>query len=225
MDLPFTPANLFVHGSNLILLLAYTTRDMMWLRVLALAAAVTIIPYYFIQPSVLWPPLLWSLVYAVVHAYHIAFLVRQRRPVTLTADERRLRELSFPSLQPYEFLQLLRLGEWAEVAEGTPFDLGRDTMVLLAEGRVEASAGGTPLGELTPGQLIGVSFMLEGEPDWLHLRAATAVRVVRWSRARLEAEMKRSPHIGAACASLLNHDLASKLIRLAGEFKSAKPSA
>ena len=55
-----TGPDLLVHGSNLILLFAYTRREMLSLRILALVAAVTIIPYYALQPTVLWPPLLWS---------------------------------------------------------------------------------------------------------------------------------------------------------------------
>ena len=214
----FHRADLLVHGSNLILLLAYTTRDMLWLRYLALAAAVTIIPYYVIQPEVLWPPIVWSAVYAGVHTYHIAALLRERRPVQMSPDEERLHALSFPSLEPALFLRLLRLGEWEDAPVGTEFDLERESVLLLTEGRVEASRSGAQVGHIQPGELVGVALALEGEPDWVFdLSAATPVRFVRWSRADLEAEMEKSPHIRAACTSLVNHDLARKLLRRSNE--------
>jgi hypothetical protein len=38
------------HVSNLLLLVSYSVRDMLWLRWFAVAAAIIIMPYYLWQP-------------------------------------------------------------------------------------------------------------------------------------------------------------------------------
>ena len=207
-----TAADLFVHGSNLILLVAYTRRDMLSLRILALAASLTIVPYYAVQPRVLWPPIVWSLVYAVVHAYHLVILVRERRPVAMTPDEQRLHEMAFPSLEPYEFRRLAGLIEWMDVDAGAKIELRRESVLFLFEGGVRATFQGNELGSLHAGQLLGVAFQLEGLVHGLELVSASRARLVRWRRADLEAQIEASPQIGAAIHAFLDHDLAGKVL-------------
>ena len=222
--LPLSGADLLVHGSNLILLFAYTRRDMLWLRVLALAAAVTIVPYYTLQPQVLWSPLFWSFVYSVVHAYQIVVLLRERRPIELTTDERRLYEMSFPSLASHEFKRLMRLSDWSDAGPGTRIGVREDSVRLLFAGGVEASSGGEVLGSVLPGEFLGIAFQLEDAADGIELLASTPVRMVSWSRSALKSEMDASPSIGAAFNSLLNHDLARKMIRMAGRNAPGDPA-
>jgi hypothetical protein len=52
------PLDLLVHFSNVLLLLAYSVRDILWLRWFAVAAALTNIPYFLLQRHILWPPIL-----------------------------------------------------------------------------------------------------------------------------------------------------------------------
>ena len=50
------PADYLVHFSNVLLLVSYSVRDMLWLRWFAVAAAITNIQYFLLQRDVLWPP-------------------------------------------------------------------------------------------------------------------------------------------------------------------------
>ena len=61
------PADYLVHFSNVLLLVAYSVRDILWLRWFAVAAALTNIPYFLLQGSVLWPPVLWALVFTGIN--------------------------------------------------------------------------------------------------------------------------------------------------------------
>jgi hypothetical protein len=160
-----------VHGSNLILLFAYTRREMLSLRILALVAAVTIIPYYVVQPTVLWHPLFWSGVYGLVHSYHIVVLLLQRRPVELTPDEERLYAMSLSNLERGEFKHVMRFCTWRDAAPGARFEIGPDTVLLLTEGRVDAVLHGDRVSAFEPGDLLGIAFALAGAPG-LELEAA-----------------------------------------------------
>jgi hypothetical protein len=88
-------ADYLVHFSNILLLVAYSVRDILWLRWFAVAAALTNIPYFLLQGTVLWPPVLWALVFTAMNLYQIARLYLERRPVVLSEDEQKLYDLGF----------------------------------------------------------------------------------------------------------------------------------
>lgn len=80
-----------VHFSNLLLLVSYSVRNILWLRWFAVAAALTNIPYFLYQPSILWPPILWAGVFTSINLYQIWRIYMERRPVVLSRDEQTLR--------------------------------------------------------------------------------------------------------------------------------------
>src|SRR5213076_1953882 len=95
-----------VHFSNILMLLSYSVRDILWLRWFAVGAALTNIPYFLLQGTVLWPPILWAAVFTTINLYQIARLYLERRPVVLSQDEQKLYDLGFRSLRPREFVSL-----------------------------------------------------------------------------------------------------------------------
>ena len=107
-----------VHFSNILMLLSYSVRDILWLRWFAVAAALTNIPYFLLQGTVLWPPVLWALVFTAINLYQIARLYLERRPVVLSQDEQKLYDLAFRSLRPREFVSLSLVGEWKSAEAG-----------------------------------------------------------------------------------------------------------
>ena len=54
MNIPL--ADYLVHLSNIMLLVSYSVRDILWLRWFAVGAALINIPYFLLQGTVLWPP-------------------------------------------------------------------------------------------------------------------------------------------------------------------------
>src|SRR5438309_10157005 len=107
-----------VHFSNILMLLSYSVRDILWLRWFAVAAALTNIPYFLLQGTVLWPPVLWALVFTAINLYQITRIYLERRPVVLSEDERRLYDLGFRSLRQREFVALALAGEWKSAEAG-----------------------------------------------------------------------------------------------------------
>jgi Popeye protein conserved region len=114
----FEPLNLLVHFANVLLLISYSVRSMLWLRWFAVASAVTALPYYLAQEEVLWPPVLWALVFIALNLYQIARIYAERRPVVLSADEQTLYDMGFQSLRPRQFLSLVVTGEWKDARPG-----------------------------------------------------------------------------------------------------------
>ena len=52
----FNP-NYFIHAANVLLLVAYSVRDILWLRLFAVAASAISLPYFVLQPTPQWPPM------------------------------------------------------------------------------------------------------------------------------------------------------------------------
>jgi len=71
----------FIHAANILLLIAYSVRDVLWLRLFAVAASLIAIPYYVLQPTLLWAPLAWSVVFAGINLFQSWLLFVERRPV------------------------------------------------------------------------------------------------------------------------------------------------
>src|SRR3989442_14979477 len=119
-------ADYLVHISNIMLLVSYSVRDILWLRWFAVGAALINIPYFLLQGTVLWPPVLWALVFIAINLYQITRIYLERRPVVLSEDERKLYDLGFRSLRPREFVSLSLVGEWKSAEPG-------ETVVTEAE--------------------------------------------------------------------------------------------
>jgi hypothetical protein len=210
-------ADYLVHFSNILLLVSYSVRDILWLRWFAVAAALTNIPYFLLQGIVLWPPVLWALVFTAINLYQIARLYLERRPVVLSADEQALYDLSFRSLRPREFVSLTLVGEWktAEadervVTEGEPLS----GLCIAITGTAEVRKQGARIGALRPGQIIGTALALTGEPSPVEVRFIEPARYMRWSLPSLRRFMDKRPDLRVTLQGLVNRDLAGKLERL-----------
>lgn len=124
-----------VHFSNILLLVSYSVRDILWLRWFAVAAALTNMPYFLSQPDVLWPPVLWAAVFTIINLYQIARIYLERRPVVLSDDERKLYDMAFRSLRPREFVSLMLAGEWKDAAVGDQWRRGSPSQLSASRSR------------------------------------------------------------------------------------------
>lgn len=220
----FTP-NYFIHAANILLLIAYSVRDVLWLRLFAVAASLIAIPYYVIQPTVLWPPLTWSVVFAAINLFQSWLLFIERRPVKLTAEEEEVRRLAFQDLPPRKVLQVLSIGSWvtAEVGERL-IEGGKlpDTISLIVHGKVRVTKDGRILGELIAGDLVGSALILSGVPSNVDAVTVEPLRAMRWEVETLKKYLSANPETRTVLQQHLARDLAGKIGRLVTD--SAKAS-
>jgi hypothetical protein len=160
------PVEYLVHFSNLLLLVSYSVRDILWLRWFAVGAAAANLPYYLAQPTVLWPPVVWGCVFMLINLYQIARIYLERRPVVLSRDEQQLYDPGFQALRPREFVSLLLTGQWRDAAPGERIithDEPVDRLSVPISGRVEVSRQGQRLGSFAPGQIVGLALTMTGD--------------------------------------------------------------
>ncbi len=89
----------WVNVSNIVFLVAFSTRDVLVLRILALVGEGLILPYYYLQAETLWQPIFWSLAFMAVNAARIVATVLERRPVILSEKEEQLYRVAFTARQ------------------------------------------------------------------------------------------------------------------------------
>jgi len=215
------PLDLLVHVSNVLLLVAYSVRDILWLRWFAVAAALTNIPYFLLQRHILWPPILWGLVFTAINLYQIVRLYMERRPVGLSEDERKLYDMAFSSLRPREFVSLLLAGEWKTAAAGeTIMHQGRpvSSVNVLLSGNLRISKGDKDVITLTPGYLIGTGMALSGQPSPISATFTEPARYFSWPLTNLRVFLDKRSDLRLALQSLVNRDLAAKLQELSGQM-------
>jgi hypothetical protein len=208
------PADYLVHFSNVLMLVSYSVRDILWLRWFAVAAAVTVIPYYLMQADILWPPVLWGSVFAAINIYQILRLYLERRPVVLSPDEQRLYDLAFRSLRPREFVSLTLVGQWRNAAAGEQVlkaGVPATSICIAVTGAVNVRKGDQLLGSLQPGTLIGTALALTGDASPIDAWFIEPARLICWPLADIRRYIDKRPELRESLQRLVNQDFARKL--------------
>jgi Popeye protein conserved region len=206
--------DLLAHFSNVLLLVSYSVRDILWLRWFAVAAAITVLPYYLARPEILWPPLIWGVVFMLINLYQIARVYAERRPVVLSPDEQALYDLGFQAMRPREFVSLALIGEWINAAPGDQ-PLTENAQVssicIATQGSLRLSNEGKELAIVHPGHVIGTALALTGNRSTVTASFVGAGRYIRWPLSSLRVFLDKRPDLREIMQRLVSNDLAKKL--------------
>jgi CRP-like cAMP-binding protein len=212
----FSP-NYFIHAANILLVVAYSVRDILWLRLFAVGASLLSIPYFVLQPTTLWAPLSWSVVFAAINLLQSWRLFIERRPVKLTSEEENIRRLVFEDLPPRKVLQVLGLGSWVTAETGERLiESGKlpDAILLIVRGKVRVTRDGRVLGELSVGDIVGSALIFSGVAADVDAVTVERVRAMRWQVGTLQRYLDANPETRTVMQRHLAHDLARKVERL-----------
>jgi Cyclic nucleotide-binding domain len=207
----------FIHAANILLLAAYTVRDILWLRVLAVASSLVAIPYFFLQPTPLWAAFGWSVLFAGINLFQSWRLVIERRPVKLTPEEAEVRKLVFRDLPPKKALQVIGVGTWESASPGEQLiEHGKplESIALIVRGKVQVTQENRLLGDLGPGEIVGSALLLSGARSDVDAVTTERTRTLRWNAATLEKFLDANPETRNQFQRHLARDLAGKVERL-----------
>jgi hypothetical protein len=212
----FSP-NYFIHVANVLLLVAYSVRDILWLRLFAVGASLISIPYFLLQPTKLWAPLSWSVVFAAINLFQSWRLFIERRPVKLTPDEEDIRRLVFRDLPPRKVLQVLSIGSRTTLEVGQRLiEQGKvsETVSLIVRGKVRVTRDGRVLGDLIAGDFVGSALILSGILAEVDAVTVEPGRAMRWDVGALERYLTANPETRTVLLQHVARDLAAKLERV-----------
>ena len=207
--------------SSILTLISFSVRSMLTLRILAIGAQLTFIPYCFFQPTPLWTPIVWNLLFMGVNLFNVVKLLLEKRPVIFNLDEEKLYNLAFKTLSPREFLALLTLGEWrdGEAGEKIIIPAKQSSYVsLLCRGEAVAVLDDRELVKIPEGKLLGMPSVLVGEPMNIEVKLSAPSRYLRWPVVQLRQFTDKRPEIREKLQSIVSRDLA-KTIQLLEESK------
>jgi hypothetical protein len=214
----FNP-NYFIHAANVLLVVAYSVRDILWLRLFAVGASLISIPYFVLQPTTLWAPLSWSVVFAAINLLQSWRLFIERRPVKLTPEEEDIRRLVFRDLPPRKVLQVLSIGSWTKLEVGERLiESGKrpETVSLIVRGKVRVTRDGRVLGELIAGDVVGSALIFSGIPAEVDALVVEPCRAMSWEVGALEKYLNANPETRTILLQHVARDLAEKVERVTG---------
>lgn len=203
-----------IHSANLIYLVSYVMRDILWLRIFTVIAAACLILYFYFLPEPLLTPVYWNILFVALNIYWISRLLLERRPVQLTADEKRLCELVFRLVSPREMISLLKIGTWENaeaneclVAAGSELD----KLMLIQSGQACLMVDGMKTQIINPGQFMGSISFITDENAPADFVALEPTRYMRWDKSSLKRYLTKNPELHAAIQATLSMDLTEKL--------------
>src|SRR3989344_5816459 len=138
------------HLANVLFLLAFAVKDILWLRLLTISGSFSVAAYYYWQPGVNAANLYWSSLYIVLNVIHITIILYERRPTRFTDEQAQLYRLVFRTLTPWEFRKFLRLANWQNaqpsqslVEQGTHLD----HVIVILSGTAAVQSHGKTIAE------------------------------------------------------------------------------
>ena len=207
--------DLIGHLSFILTALSIFLRDMLMLRSVAVVSGLVGIAYnYLIPAGPLWLVIFWLGVFSVIHLYRIADLLRERRRVHFSDEERELYQTVFQNFSPVEFMKLLRLAEWRSATPGTLLarqDQPQNELALIYNGEVAVSRDGDEIARSRDGTLIGEMTYIGGGMATATVTTLRPTRYLVWPQLELRQLLKRNPTMAVAMQSVFNVDLVRKL--------------
>lgn len=202
--------DLLIHAANILYLLAFMVRGILWLRIFTVVAAFCLIPYFYFRPEPLMVPIYWNLLFTSLNIFWITRLLLERRPVTLNAEEQHLCELVFRFMTPREMIKMLKLATWKDAGAGECFvNRGEPlkSLLVIYSGKACVEVDGDYVTELQSGQFIGsISYITDGLAP-ANIVSIEPTRYVSWSKADLQKLMNQNPELHSTLKSMLAIDL------------------
>ena len=195
--------------------LSFIMRDILVLRVLAIASCCFGIVYnYFLPAGPLWLVIFWISVFAVINIVNVVLLCIQNRGITFSDEERELYETLFRNFSPVEFMKLMNLGRWDKSMEGEILATENEPLQdvkLIYNGEVAVERQRREIASLRDGTFIGEMSYLQNSNATATVRTKRPTRYVAWPREDLRKLLKRNPTMDIAMSKLFQLDLARKL--------------
>jgi CRP-like cAMP-binding protein len=206
--------NGLINLSNIVFLVAFSVRDVLKLRILAVVSELLALPYYYFQDEKLWPPIFWGSAFMIVNAIRIVIVFSERRPVVLSDKEEQLHRVAFSSIDKREFLRLVSLARLVDCSPGEVIlKKGQhiSEAIVVIEGDIEAVLDSNTGMGIRPGQLIGDVSAYSGLASPADVVARGPGTLAKWDLRHMREFTASRPELRAELLRIVGVDLATKL--------------
>lgn len=214
-----TTALIFLNFANILYLVCYAVRDVLWLRLFCVTAMCAIMPYYvWGEETPLMFCIWWNVIFMAINIFWIVVIIRQRQPPKMTYKQKQLfAEVFEPSCSPREMLTLLAVSERVEFQIGE-LVVNRSSnpngLMLIEQGQanVTIERDGAVLATLGRGDFIGEMSFLTGEPAVADVAACTPLKIIRWEKKQLENLFESRHDLKSVINEIIGRDLVHKIV-------------
>ena len=206
---------ILIHAGYLLTAAAFLLRDILWLRLLAIAANLCVGLAAFragMDPH--WVVVAWATIFVAINLGHSSWLIYERYLQRLTEEEQRLYDCCFQALDPVSVLKLLRRGEWIDFAPQDSLarqGIHLDRLLLVSSGEAAVLLGGKIVARLASGKFVGEISYLSGDISTAMVVATEPTRCLAWKKERLEPLLAREPELVNVFYAAVGKDLAAKV--------------
>ncbi len=194
---------------------SYLVKEILYLRLLSIAASLSIIAFSMTTADGLSGVTLgWNLAFMTINGAHCVLLIRERLRTQLTAEEEALHRALFPALDAVALKRLLHHARWVDQPAGTPLaEAGRpmESLTLIVHGAAEVRARDKAVAKLVSGQFVGEMSFLGGRPASADVVLTGQSRCVVWPKESLYRMLEKDSSLRAALHAVLGTDMAGKL--------------
>ncbi|MGE0815111.1 MAG: Crp/Fnr family transcriptional regulator [Vicinamibacterales bacterium] len=202
-----------VHVGYGLMLAALVARDVLWLRILLVAAQTVLAVYAFsIGVPAIWR---WNLLFVAINAYWTARILRERRAVTVPDALKPLHEDTFRAMSPSEFLRFWDLGTPVEARDAVLTTEGDypDALWIVVSGRAAVRRGARTIAQLTDGQFAGEMSLVTGRPANATVVVQGGATLRSWGVSLLRDLESGEPGLWSRLQAVLGTDLVGKVRR------------
>ena len=200
--------------ANSLYVISYMLTNMVWLRALAIIAAVSTFPYFYFQAEPLWSALFWQACFLAVNLVNLLILLFSMRATNFDEDEDLAYQIMFSDLKPYEVRPIFKYAERMSFAtdhvlleEGAQ----NDSLFLILEGRCKVIRNGIQIAVLEPGHFVGELSFLGDDVVSADVITVGDTKLMSWDKSSLAPLFKRQGLYEAYFYSLCSIDVAGKL--------------
>lgn len=200
--------------ANSLYVISYMLTSMIWLRVLAVIAAVSTFPYFYFQPEPLWSAIFWQGCFLTVNLVNLLFLFYSMRSASFDEEEQLAYEMKFSSLKPYEARPIFKSAECITVKAGQVllFENERnDSLFLILKGECKILKNEKEVARLHQGNFAGELSFLSDDPVSANVVAARDTLMMRWNKRELDPLFQRQGLYESYFQAMCSQDMAGKL--------------
>ena len=202
--------------ANIIFLLAFMAKKIVWLRLLTITGMMVSIPYYlYFLEAPMWNNIFWVSTYALINLVMLFIIYLESRPVKLSDLEQKIYDLTFKSLEPRVFKKLIDHGSLEELQPEVVLvnrDSELDSLMLVVEGEAEVVLKyGEHLIIPTGGFIGEQSFITGGKTSADVTTGKEAATILRWNSQALRKYLTDKETLKDHLDLILTSDLIYKL--------------
>lgn len=201
---------------NLVYVLGLLVKNILWLRLVILFAAILEIVYNFLCPEIQWPDIYWTAGYILVNVYELFFLVRERINLRFTEKEKIVHLLSFAPMNDVNYKKVLNISKWQKadpetilVEEGVILD----KLILIFSGVAKVEINDQIVAYIGDGNFVGEMSYITNNMTNAKVTSITEIEYLTWNRTDLNKLISSSNEIDESLKTIFNLDLVSKLTK------------